>query len=181
MSASLPRRERDHGAFSATTVGSGPEAPDAGVIEEASARLKYQNAALLSCALTTLIRPVRADDAARERDFICGLSAESRYNRLMLCDARAASGRSSSNAHGARKDQHHSMAYVAVVGDGAAQRIIGVARYAAAPGQLRLGRSSRSRSPTHGNRARCRHRPGASTLLDHAREQAHTSSRRRGY
>jgi hypothetical protein len=32
---------------------------------------------------TYRIRPIRAEDAARERAFIMGLSAESRYERMM--------------------------------------------------------------------------------------------------
>jgi acetyltransferase len=74
------------------------------------------------------IRPIRPDDLGREREFIRGLSAETRYNRLL---------------HGLREpppgfierlvdvDYCRAMAFVAVVGEGADERIIGVARYAA--------------------------------------------------
>jgi acetyltransferase len=74
------------------------------------------------------IRPIRTDDARREREFILGLSSESRYQRFL---------------HGLREpgdsliatlvnvDHHRTMALVAVTGDGDAERIIGVARYAA--------------------------------------------------
>ena len=74
------------------------------------------------------IRPIRPDDAQREREFIEGLSAETRYQRFM---------------HGMREaddtfiqrmvnvDQHRNMALVAVTGEGPAERFIAVARYAA--------------------------------------------------
>lgn len=74
------------------------------------------------------VRPVRRDDAARERDFILGLSPESRFQRFM---------------HSMREppeqliaqlvdiDSHRRMALIAVIGEPPAERIIGVARYAA--------------------------------------------------
>lgn len=74
------------------------------------------------------IRPLRPDDAERERSFIRDLSEQSRYRRFM---------------HGMREasdalieqlldlDYRQTMALVAVVGEGALERIIGVARYCA--------------------------------------------------
>lgn len=77
------------------------------------------------------VRPIRKDDAAREREFILALSPESRFQRFM---------------HGMREpteeliaqlvdiDAHARMALVAVTGAPPDERIIGVARYAADPG-----------------------------------------------
>jgi acetyltransferase len=77
------------------------------------------------------VRPLRADDAARERAFILALSPESRFQRFM---------------HGMREpsdalvaqlvdiDSHARMALAAVIGAPSDERIVGVARYAADPG-----------------------------------------------
>jgi len=74
------------------------------------------------------VRPIRRDDAARERDFILALSPASRFQRFM---------------HGMREptdeliaqlvdiDSHARMALVAVTGTPPDEKIIGVARYAA--------------------------------------------------
>jgi len=74
------------------------------------------------------VRPIRPDDAGRERAFIAALSPQSRYLRFM---------------HHLREpgdklieqfvnvDRHRTMALVAVIGEAADERIIGVARYAA--------------------------------------------------
>lgn len=71
------------------------------------------------------------EDARREHDFICGLSAASRYSRLMHAVREPSADFIDRMVH---VDYQHSMAFVAVFGDGDAQYIIGVARYAAAPG-----------------------------------------------
>src|ERR1700688_3650774 len=76
------------------------------------------------------IRPIRSDDLERDRDFILHLSAVSRYNRMMgtireplpqLLD------------HFVHVDYWREMAFVAIVGAGRDERIIGVARYAGDP------------------------------------------------
>ena len=74
------------------------------------------------------IRPIRPDDAARERAFINGLSPQSRYQRFMhnLREPGDALIEKFVNV-----DHHRTMALVAVIGDGDQERIIGVARYAA--------------------------------------------------
>jgi len=74
------------------------------------------------------IRPIRPDDAGRERAFINGLSPESRYQRFMhnLREPGDALIEKFVNV-----DYQRNMALVAVTGEGAAERIIGVARYAA--------------------------------------------------
>jgi acetyltransferase len=77
------------------------------------------------------IRPICAEDAGREREFICALSVESRYNRLMYTVREPSEEFIDRMVH---IDYQQAMAFVAVIGDGQAQRIIGVARYAAAPG-----------------------------------------------
>jgi acetyltransferase len=74
------------------------------------------------------VRPIRSDDAARERDFILALSPQSRFQRFMH------SMREPSEELVARLvdiDSHARMALVAVSGEPAAERIVGVARYAA--------------------------------------------------
>jgi acetyltransferase len=74
------------------------------------------------------IRPICPEDAARERTFIMGLSPESRYERMMYT-----MGEPSPDLvdRFVRVDYHHNMAFVAMVGQGDDERIIGVARYAA--------------------------------------------------
>ena len=75
------------------------------------------------------IRPIRPTDADRERHFIGALSTESRYNRFMHVIREPSTGfiRQMVNV-----DYRRTMAFVAVVGEGDAERIIGIARYAAA-------------------------------------------------
>jgi acetyltransferase len=74
------------------------------------------------------VRPINKDDAAREREFIQGLSPESRYQRFMHA-IREPSAEFIS--HLVDIDSHSRMALVAVIGDSTNERIIGVARYAA--------------------------------------------------
>jgi acetyltransferase len=74
------------------------------------------------------VRPIRADDAVRERDFILALSPESRFQRFMH------SMREPSEELIAQLvdiDAHRRMALVAVICERASERIVGVARYAA--------------------------------------------------
>jgi acetyltransferase len=77
---------------------------------------------------TYRIRPIRADDAARERAFILGLSSESRYARMMYGMGEPPPELVDQFVH---VDYHRTMAFVAVIGEGHEERIIGVARYAA--------------------------------------------------
>jgi acetyltransferase len=77
--------------------------------------------------VTYAIRPIRVDDAARERAFIVGLSPESRYSRMMYTMNEPSADLVDRFVH---VDYHRSMAFVAVVGQGDDERIIGVARYA---------------------------------------------------
>jgi acetyltransferase len=74
------------------------------------------------------IRPIRGDDAERERAFIMSLSPASRFQRLMytLREPSAEFVERLVNV-----DHHRDMALVAVLGEGAGEKIIGVARYAA--------------------------------------------------
>jgi len=71
------------------------------------------------------IRPIRGDDAARERDFIMSLSPESRFQRLMYT-LREPSAEFVSRL--VNVDQHRDMA---TIGVGDQEKFIGVARYAA--------------------------------------------------
>ena len=84
--------------------------------------------ACTSDGIPSHIRPIRPDDAARERAFINGLSPESRYQRFMhnLREAGDALIEKFVNI-----DYHRTMALVAVMGKSGEERIIGVARYAA--------------------------------------------------
>jgi acetyltransferase len=74
------------------------------------------------------VRPITRDDAARERAFILGLSPESRFQRLMYTLREPSDD---FIAHLVDVDMHRNMALVATIGDGEAERFIGVARYAA--------------------------------------------------
>jgi GNAT superfamily N-acetyltransferase len=73
------------------------------------------------------IRPIRGDDAARERAFIMALSPDARYSRMMCAmrEPMAALVEALVDV-----DYAYSMAFVALVGAGAEERIIGIARYA---------------------------------------------------
>lgn len=73
------------------------------------------------------IRPIRAEDLQRERDFIMGLSEESRYTRMMCAMREPSAELLERFVH---VDYHRDMAFVAVVGEHENERIIGVARYA---------------------------------------------------
>jgi acetyltransferase len=74
------------------------------------------------------IRPIRPTDAERERAFICGLSEESRFNRLMYTLREPSTELIEQLVD---VDYRSTMAFLAVVGRGADERIIGIARYAA--------------------------------------------------
>ena len=74
------------------------------------------------------IRPIRRDDAARERDFIMRLSPESRFQRLMYTLREPSA---ELVARLVNVDQHRDMALVATIGVDEQEKIIGVARYAA--------------------------------------------------
>jgi len=82
------------------------------------------------------IRPIRPTDEQLEREFIVGLSPESRYTRMM-CAMREPSPELVHRF--VNVDYHRDMAFVALVDAPAAQglpptpHIIGVARYAADP------------------------------------------------
>jgi acetyltransferase len=73
------------------------------------------------------IRPIRGDDAEREREFIVSLSDESRHNRFMCALREPSEAMIESFVH---VDRERTMALVAVVGDAHHEQIIGVARYA---------------------------------------------------
>jgi len=80
---------------------------------------------------TCRIRPIRASDRDRKRDFLAGLSARARYNRF-LGAVRELSPEALERL--VRVDYRSQMALVALTGEGGAERIVGVARYAAATG-----------------------------------------------
>lgn len=74
------------------------------------------------------IRPIRPDDAGRERAFILSLSPESRFQRLMYTLREPSA---EFVARLVNVDQHRDMALVATIGAADDEKIIGVARYAA--------------------------------------------------
>ena len=74
------------------------------------------------------IRPIRAEDLQRDRDFIMGLSEESRYTRMMGTMREPSADLLERFVH---VDYHRDMAFVAVISEQENERIIGVARYAA--------------------------------------------------
>jgi len=74
------------------------------------------------------IRPIRADDLQRERDFIMGLSEESRYTRMMYAMREPSPALLDRFVH---VDYHRDMAFVALFGEQDHEQIIGVARYSA--------------------------------------------------
>jgi len=91
------------------------------------------------------IRPIYTEDAGRERAFIMALSSESRYSRMLYGMGEPPPDLVDRFVN---VDSHHTMAFVALLGQGDEQRIIGVARYAAnRDGAM----SSPSQSPTHGS------------------------------
>ncbi len=73
------------------------------------------------------IRPIRAEDAEREREFIVSLSDESRHNRFMCALREPSEAMIDRFVH---VDHERTMALVAVLGDAGHERIVGVARYA---------------------------------------------------
>jgi acetyltransferase len=77
------------------------------------------------------VRPIRKDDAARERDFIMALSPASRFQRFMHAMREPSEALISQLVD---VDAHARQALVAVSGAPPDERIIGVARYAADPG-----------------------------------------------
>jgi acetyltransferase len=94
----------------------------------ASPVFSWPRSARMAGGVDYRIRPIRPDDADRERAFILSLSATSRFQRLMYT-LREPSAEFVTRL--VTVDQHRDMALVAVLGDGADEKIIGVARYAA--------------------------------------------------
>src|SRR5579871_2649044 len=86
------------------------------------------------CTATTLdgveyhVRPIRPDDAQRDRAFISALSPQSRYRRMMGAVRELSPALLDRFVN---VDYERDMAFVAHIGDGPDERIIGVARYAA--------------------------------------------------
>jgi acetyltransferase len=74
------------------------------------------------------IRPICRDDAERERAFIMSLTPESRFQRLMYTLREPSA---EFVARLVNVDQHRDMALVALLGEAADEKIVGVARYCA--------------------------------------------------
>lgn len=94
----------------------------------AAPKSDWPRAARMTGGLEYHIRPIRPDDAERERAFILSLSPESRFQRLMYTLREPSA---EFVARLVNVDQHRDMALVAVIGQGAQETIIGVARYSA--------------------------------------------------
>ncbi len=77
---------------------------------------------------TVYIRPIRRDDVERERQFVDGLSAQSRYNRFLAGVSHLTQGELESFCD---VDQHRNMAFVALDQSGSEDIQVGVARYVA--------------------------------------------------
>lgn len=88
----------------------------------------WQRTAVTRDGIAFRVRPISADDARRELEFIRSLSEESRYNRLMHALREPSAEFVDRLVH---VDYCRSMAFVAVIGDGDEEQFIGVARYAA--------------------------------------------------
>lgn len=88
--------------------------------------IAWERSALTRDRMPYRIRPIRADDAARERAFIMELSPGSRYTRMMAAMREPAAALVERFVV---VDYHRNMAFVAVLGQGAEEHIIGVARY----------------------------------------------------
>ncbi|MGD0503431.1 MAG: GNAT family N-acetyltransferase [Steroidobacteraceae bacterium] len=88
--------------------------------------IAWERAALTRDNVAYRIRPIRPDDSARERAFIVELSPESRYTRLMTAMREPTAALVERLVH---VDYQRNMAFVAVLGAGTEERIIGVARY----------------------------------------------------
>jgi acetyltransferase len=89
---------------------------------------QWPRAATMDGGIDYHIRPIRPDDADRERAFILSLSPESRFQRLMYT-LREPSPEFVERL--VNVDQHRDMALVAALGEGGDEKIIGVARYSA--------------------------------------------------
>lgn len=72
------------------------------------------------------IRPIDAQDAQRDREFLMNLSEGSRYRRMMGACREPSAALIDRLVH---VDRHASMAFAAVIGPNEAETIIGVARY----------------------------------------------------
>jgi acetyltransferase len=77
------------------------------------------------------IRPLRPDDSAIERDFVTGLSAETRYNRLLGGAIKVSDDYIRRLTH---LDWSREAAFAAITMLGERESIIGVARYVAEEG-----------------------------------------------
>jgi acetyltransferase len=87
----------------------------------------WPKAAHTSNGIAYGIRPIRRTDAALERAFFASLSPQSRYLRFMHCMNEPSD---EFIARLVNVDYQNTMALVAVVGTGDAERFVGVARYA---------------------------------------------------
>lgn len=100
-----------------------PVAVVSGVPSHYPAHLRER--ARLADGTQIMLRPIRPDDDALEKAFICGLSRDSRYNRLL--SSRALTPEELRRL--TRIDYEREMALVAVSGHGAQAQLLGVARY----------------------------------------------------
>ena len=93
-------------------------------------RALYPVRARLRDGTDTVIRPIGPEDAEREQAFVRALSPESRYFRFMITLRELSPDMLYRFTH---PDFERELALVAVVGEGATSRLIGVARCVADP------------------------------------------------
>jgi acetyltransferase len=87
---------------------------------------QWQSVAQTRDGVQYRIRPIRSDDTERERAFIVGLSDASLHNRIMGGLHEPSPAMLERCVH---VDYRNAMAFVALMGDGGNESIIGVARY----------------------------------------------------
>jgi RimJ/RimL family protein N-acetyltransferase len=97
------------------------------MIPSRSSPIRWERKGLTHDGIAFRIRPICADDAARERRFVQSLSPDARYARLMYTVSEPPEAWV---ARWVDVDYALTMAFVALMGSGADERIIGVARYA---------------------------------------------------
>jgi len=109
-----------HAASSQSPESSSPGAPSIAILYPVRARLRD--------GTEIVIRPIGPEDAEREQAFVRSLSPESRYFRFMNTLRELSPEMLHRFTH---PDLQHEVALVALVGEGAGMRQIGVARFVA--------------------------------------------------
>jgi len=85
---------------------------------------------MLSTGQSLLVRPVRHDDGEREQAFVCGLSLESRYQRMLSAGIKVTPEWIDSMTH---IDYRRHMAFAVTTTSNDAERFVAVGRYVVDP------------------------------------------------